>query len=769
MAPKRKKHADAAQLGHGQGLHKYFGISNMVVEASVADTDNVRASCSATDASRSCVEEEIILPMSEGISESLTPNQAHTKNTALALAQYPKRHIDKIRAKTRANTAPKRKHGEVDANEHTISGREYSSQISSDPTSTNFRINSSLGDVSSMSSKRASMPLERKVSPIEFRHDGTALGMSAQRFESRFDTFGKVPWVQYKSMYAARLEKLRGRVLAQAQASWCGEIPASSFLDTIGASTKYSCAEVVVIGVTFKDLKSRGNLVEEYRNLRVCGCLPEEGIDIKENMCCESDVLWLEDQSRRIQLELPVAQIGLLSSGLVMAVRGRVDKDGKFLVKHFCLAQAQDILGMYEILHDGTWVSKGLSNDSQHVAVPLAKGTYVNVVEIRPCLDADRIRGRIEDPHGWISLTQPTTRYSWAKKTSDLCGLFGVGLYEITHEGTWVNHGVANDSPHVTIPLSKGRLVNVLEIRASHDADRIRARIEMPPGWISLIQPSTGYIWARKVSIPTPFRSLLPKMQQERQFVALLSGLFIGAETEDVDTRKRAFAFLQGSCATSAEWHLSRNVQRVIVCGGVYGIGNSRRGDVPLGLADADATFAELAEKTLIDVMPGCSDPSNLSLPQMPLHPHLMRSARKCQKFRAVTNPYETTLDGMLVLGHAGQAVQDLLRCTSLASPLEALTLCLNAHQLAPTAPDTLATQPFVKDDPFVMEQIPQLLFSGGHGKVEYAWKASSAVGSGTMCVCVPAFNQCPAVVLVNLRDPRDVVVQEFGAAAIAR
>jgi DNA polymerase delta subunit 2 len=238
--------------------------------------------------------------------------------------------------------------------------------------------------------------------------------------------------------------------------------------------------------------------------------------------------------------------------------------------------------------------------------------------------------------------------------------------------------------------------------------------------------------------------------------------LFIGAEDENIGARKRVFNFLHGNCATDAQWHLSRAIRRVIICGGIYG--NSRQGEVPPALADVDAVFAELADDVPVDVMPGLSDPSNLNLPQMPIHPYLFRTARKRRNFRLVTNPYEITLDGMQILGHAGQATQDLLQCTSLATPLEALGLCLNAHHLAPTAPDTLPMQPFTKDDPFVIERVPQLLFSAGHKQAEYEWRASSAPGSGTMCVCVPAFNQCPAVVLVNLRNPRDVIVQEFGS-----
>merc|ERR1711983_222607 len=118
------------------------------------------------------------------------------------------------------------------------------------------------------------------------------------------------------------------------------------------------------------------------------------------------------------------------------------------------------------------------------------------------------------------------------------------------------------------------------------------------------------------------------------------------------------------------------------------------------------------------DVMPGISDPTNYSLPQMPLHPHFFRRVRNAAMpgfFKSVSNPYKCNVDNLSILGHSGQPVEDLLRCTRIRVPLEALKTTLEASHLAPTAPDTLATKPCFNLDPFIMNPVPHVLFSGGH------------------------------------------------------
>lgn len=171
-----------------------------------------------------------------------------------------------------------------------------------------------------------------------------------------------------------------------------------------------------------------------------------------------------------------------------------------------------------------------------------------------------------------------------------------------------------------------------------------------------------------------------------------------------------------------------------------------------------------------IDVMPGQRDMSNYCLPQEPLHPYLFNKVRQRSGFKSVRNPYEGKFEeGFTLLGTSGQPVQDMLRCSKMNTALDALALCYEASHLAPTAPDTLPTQPFKEMDPFVIDTAPHLLFSANHDRAANQWYPSRSGGAdneraGTQCVIVPRFYSHPAIVLVNMLDPRDVRVQEIAA-----
>lgn len=246
-------------------------------------------------------------------------------------------------------------------------------------------------------------------------------------------------------------------------------------------------------------------------------------------------------------------------------------------------------------------------------------------------------------------------------------------------------------------------------------------------------------------------------------FVAFVSGLGMDIASEGLSSaRERALEFLLGGGQDEREATMGRAVQQVLICGGVVSSSPALR-DVPkAALEEADSFISRLAVAKAVCIMPGAGDPSSVSLPQMALHPRLFRRSRACTGFQSAGNPHSCSVEGLALAGHSGQPVEDLLRCTRLEQPLEALATCLEALHLAPTAPDTVSMHPFADDDPFVLRAVPHVLFSGGHDRFDREWRASARGGPGTLCVCVPAFHLQPVVVLVNLQDPRDVRVQDF-------
>jgi len=258
--------------------------------------------------------------------------------------------------------------------------------------------------------------------------------------------------------------------------------------------------------------------------------------------------------------------------------------------------------------------------------------------------------------------------------------------------------------------------------------------------------------------------ALPPPSQSSSGTVALISGMeFPIAETDAASSDKKP------AVERLIEWfqqeHAKGSVSRLIVCGGTMSEKTLKDKATRLAaVTEADEFYSRLAEILPIELMPSRSDPTNLSLPQRPMNPGLFKRTRQMKDFKCVTNPFETDIEGLRFLGHGGDPVKDVLRCTHIATAIEALETCLDARHMAPTAPDTLESAPSQSVDPFVIDEVPHVMFSGGHPKAEHKWCSApgSADGVGTLCVCVPAFSSHPAVVTVGIRDPRNVTVHEI-------
>mmetsp|Transcript_103252 Transcript_103252/g.291984 ORF Transcript_103252/g.291984 Transcript_103252/m.291984 type:complete len:444 (+) Transcript_103252:116-1447(+) len=79
------------------------------------------------------------------------------------------------------------------------------------------------------------------------------------------------------------------------------------------------------------------------------------------------------------------------------------------------------------------------------------------------------------------------------------------GMYVITHDNIKVSSHLAlgaDQAGGTAKRLSVGALANVLEVALLTEGQRVRARIENPPGWISLMNTTNGYRWAEKLAAP---------------------------------------------------------------------------------------------------------------------------------------------------------------------------------------------------------------------------------------------------------------------------
>lgn len=82
-----------------------------------------------------------------------------------------------------------------------------------------------------------------------------------------------------------------------------------------------------------------------------------------------------------------------------------------------------------------------------------------------------------------------------------------------------------------------------------------------------------------------------------------------------------------------------------------------------------DDFLLQLTSKLDVDLMPGEFDPSNMMLPQQPLHYAMF--AKSHSKLHSVTNPYRFEMNDVCFLGTSGQFIDDIRRVTSLDDPID--------------------------------------------------------------------------------------------------
>lgn len=124
-----------------------------------------------------------------------------------------------------------------------------------------------------------------------------------------------------------------------------------------------------------------------------------------------------------------------------------------------------------------------------------------------------------------------------------------------------------------------------------------------------------------------------------------------------------------------------------------------------------DGIVSEMSQSIEVDLMPGEFDPSNHMLPQQPFHHCMFPKSAVNRTFNGVPNPYQFEIEGRLILGTSGQNVDDMRKYSTVEDPIECLKNSLKWSHIAPTCPDTLPCYPYFEEDPFIIDQCPNVYF----------------------------------------------------------
>lgn len=200
--------------------------------------------------------------------------------------------------------------------------------------------------------------------------------------------------------------------------------------------------------------------------------------------------------------------------------------------------------------------------------------------------------------------------------------------------------------------------------------------------------------------------------------VAIVSGLGVSGDQADTMALDLFMEYLLGEAGGTSDQAEASKISRLLIAGNSiyesaplasrddlperkiskkYGYDSSAYNPAPT--THFDYFLLNLLPLIPITLLPGDTDPANVSLPQQPIHPAMFLHSRKYAAipgakepgwFDSVTNPWEGDVDGWRMMGSGGQPIDDIFKYVEDDDRLEMMEHLLRWRCAAPTAPDTL-------------------------------------------------------------------------------
>ncbi|OEL22048.1 DNA polymerase delta small subunit [Dichanthelium oligosanthes] len=186
----------------------------------------------------------------------------------------------------------------------------------------------------------------------------------------------------------------------------------------------------------------------------------------------------------------------------------------------------------------------------------------------------------------------------------------------------------------------------------------------------------------------------------EDKYVVFVSGLSVGSGTFNPLQFQLLIDHITGHLGDENEQTIASNIVRVVVAGNsvhisprfVNGqtVASKDQSWIAEPIKELDIMLTQIVASLPVDIMPGCQDPANFSLPQQPLHRCLFSGASTYNTFSSCSNPHQFELDSVQFLGTSGQNIDDLYKYSDAKDKLEFMERTLRWRHLAPTAPNSL-------------------------------------------------------------------------------
>lgn len=302
------------------------------------------------------------------------------------------------------------------------------------------------------------------------------------------------------------------------------------------------------------------------------------------------------------------------------------------------------------------------------------------------------------------------------------------------------------------------------------------------------IEVQAGIFEIMDVAYPecAPQKPLSPPQSRAKK-IAIVSGLNIGAEG-DYDLKIELLKqFLLGETGSSSDSEYSSNIARLIIAGDSiepirdvaaeedlrnfvttnnYGSKNITKYTTE-SLQKLDNFINEVIVNLPISIMPGDHDPSEICIPQQPLHRSIFKSSLSLvsdDRLERLTNPVWLEIDGVKILGTSGQNVNDVKRYMTRSTAQDSMKIMKSSmswQNFVPTAPDTLYCYPYDDYDPFIFtDTLPHVYFAGNQTKYEADTYTCPESGSKVSLVSIPEFKTTGEFVVFDLGTMQSEVVK---------
>ncbi|MCJ1357176.1 MAG: hypothetical protein MMC33_007172 [Icmadophila ericetorum] len=279
--------------------------------------------------------------------------------------------------------------------------------------------------------------------------------------------------------------------------------------------------------------------------------------------------------------------------------------------------------------------------------------------------------------------------------------------------------------------------------------------------------------------------------------IAIVSGLGISGDEVDSLTLDLLMEYLLGEACGVSEGQKAASISRLIIAGNAldeavpllsrddlaskksnkkYGYDSAAYNPAPT--AHLDNFLATLLPSIPITLIPGDSDPANVSLPQQPMHTALFPRSRAYSTlpdskaprwFDSTTNPWQGDIDGWRFMGTGGQPVDDIFKYVEGDDRIEMMENLLRWRCAAPTAPDTLCkythakycnprleadcfftgAYPYQEKDQFVITECPHVYFVGNQPKFDTT-VIEGPDAQSVRLIAVPKFKETGELILLD-------------------